>query len=52
MIMKRTKTKKGKKEKGDTCKVRLPRFRGSNIDLFGRKSSLLAEKDSGQETAN
>lgn len=52
MIMKRRKTQKGKKKKRDTCKVRLPRFRSSNVDLFGRKSSLLTEKDSGQETAN
>lgn len=31
-----------KRKKGDTCKVRLPRFRGSKVDLFGGKSSLLA----------
>ena len=36
-----TKTKK-KGEKGNTCKVRLPRFGGSKVDLFGGKSSLLA----------
>lgn len=39
MIMKR---RKKKKKKGDTCKVRLPRLRGSKVDLFGGKSSLLA----------
>lgn len=31
-----------KRKKGDTCEVRLPRFRGSKVDLFGGKSSLLA----------
>jgi len=40
MTMKRRKTKKKNKE--DTCKVRLPRFRGSKVDLFGGKSSLFA----------
>ena len=37
-------TEKDKKERKRryTCKVRLPRFRGSKVDLFGGKSSLFA----------